>query len=62
VPDDHPYSYLTMRNDAFREADLIILGTRANYVIGHALPARFSPSAKIGRIDIDPEETGNSAS
>jgi thiamine pyrophosphate-dependent acetolactate synthase large subunit-like protein len=62
VPDDHPYSYLTMRNDAFREADLIIiLGTRTNYVIGHALPPRFSASAKVARIDIDPEEMGLSA-
>jgi thiamine pyrophosphate-dependent acetolactate synthase large subunit-like protein len=62
VPDDHPYSYLTMRNDAFREADLIIiLGTRTNYVIGHALPPRFSADAKVARIDIDPEEMGNSA-
>jgi thiamine pyrophosphate-dependent acetolactate synthase large subunit-like protein len=62
VPDDHPYSYLTMRNDAFREADLIIiLGTRTNYVIGHALPPRFRAEAKIARIDIDPEEMGMSA-
>jgi thiamine pyrophosphate-dependent acetolactate synthase large subunit-like protein len=62
VPDDHPYSYLTMRNDAFREADLIIiLGTRTNYVIGHALPPRFSAEAKIARIEIDPEEMGLSA-
>jgi thiamine pyrophosphate-dependent acetolactate synthase large subunit-like protein len=62
VPDDHPYSYLTMRNDAFREADLIIiLGTRTNYVIGHALPPRFSADARVARIDIDPEEMGNSA-
>src|SRR5919199_777363 len=62
VPDDHPYAYLTMRNDAFREADLIIiLGTRTNYVIGHALPPRFSADAKVARIEIDPEEMGNSA-
>jgi thiamine pyrophosphate-dependent acetolactate synthase large subunit-like protein len=62
VPDDHPLSYLTMRNDAFREADLIIiLGTRTNYVIGHALPPRFSAAAKVARIEIDPEEMGNSA-
>jgi thiamine pyrophosphate-dependent acetolactate synthase large subunit-like protein len=46
VPDDHPYSYLTMRT---------------NYVIGHALPPRFSADAKIARIEIDPEEMGNSA-
>jgi thiamine pyrophosphate-dependent acetolactate synthase large subunit-like protein len=62
VPDDHPYSYMTMRNDAFRDADLIIiLGTRTNYVIGHALPPRFRAEAKIARIDIDPEEMGMSA-
>ena len=43
VPDDHPYSYLTMRSTAFRDADLIIvLGTRMNYVIGHAAPPRFN--------------------
>ncbi len=62
IPDDHPFSYLTMRNDAFREADLIIiLGTRTNYVIGHAAPPRFSAAAKIARIEIDPEELGTSA-
>ena len=34
---------------------------RTNYVIGHALPPRFSADAKIARIEIDPEEMGNSA-
>ncbi len=62
VPDDHPYSYLTMRNSAFRDADLIIiLGTRMNYVIGHAAPPRFNKDATIARIEIDPEELGMSA-
>src|SRR5271165_3998110 len=62
LPDDHPYAYLTMRNDAFRDADLIIiLGTRTNYVIGHAAPPRFGANAKIARIEIDPEEMGASA-
>jgi thiamine pyrophosphate-dependent acetolactate synthase large subunit-like protein len=62
VPDDHPYSYLSMRSGAFREADLIIvLGTRMNYIIGHASPPRFGPSAKIARIDIDPAEIGMAA-
>jgi thiamine pyrophosphate-dependent acetolactate synthase large subunit-like protein len=57
VPDDHEYSYLTMRSGAFREADLIIvLGTRMNYIIGHASPPRFGPNAKIARIDIDSAE------
>jgi thiamine pyrophosphate-dependent acetolactate synthase large subunit-like protein len=62
VPDDHPYSYLSMRSGAFREADLIIvLGTRMNYIIGHASPPRFGPGAKIARIDIDPAEIGTAA-
>ncbi len=62
VPDDHPYSYLTMRSSAFRDADLIIvLGTRMNYVIAHAAPPRFNKDAKIARIEIDAEELGMSA-
>ncbi len=62
VPDDHPYCYLSMRSGAFRDADLIIvLGTRMNYIIGHASPPRFGPAAKIARIDIDPAEIGAAA-
>lgn len=62
VPDDHPYSYMTMRSGAFRDADLIVvLGTRMNYIIGHASPPRFGPAAKIARIDIDPAEIGTAA-
>jgi len=62
VPDDHPYSFLSMRSGAFREADLIIvLGTRMNYIIGHASPPRFGPTAKIARIDVDPTEIGAAA-
>jgi thiamine pyrophosphate-dependent acetolactate synthase large subunit-like protein len=57
LPDDHQYSYLTMRSSAFREADLIIVvGTRMNYIIGHAAPPRFNGGAKIARIDIDADE------
>jgi thiamine pyrophosphate-dependent acetolactate synthase large subunit-like protein len=57
LPDDHKYSYLTMRSTAFREADLIIVvGTRMNYIIGHAAPPRFNPQATVARIEIDPEE------
>ncbi|MEQ9639116.1 MAG: thiamine pyrophosphate-binding protein [Alphaproteobacteria bacterium] len=57
LPDDHELSYLTMRSSAFREADLIlVLGTRMNYIIGHAAPPRFGANAKIARIEIDAEE------
>ncbi len=62
VPDDHPCSFLTMRNTAFADADLIIvLGTRMNYIIGHAAPPRFGGNAKIARIDIDPAEIATAA-
>jgi len=62
VPDDHPYSYMTMRSGAFRDADLIIvLGTRMNYIIGHASPPRFGPNATIARIDIDSTEIATAA-
>ena len=46
-----------MRSAAFRETDLIIVvGTRMNYIIGHAAPPRFNGGAKIARIDIDADE------
>ncbi|HET6182314.1 MAG TPA: thiamine pyrophosphate-binding protein [Acetobacteraceae bacterium] len=62
VPDDHPCSYLSMRSSAFRDADLIVvLGTRMNYIIGHAAPPRFGGNAKIARIDIDPDEIATAA-
>jgi thiamine pyrophosphate-dependent acetolactate synthase large subunit-like protein len=61
VPDDHPLSFLTMRSTAFKDADLIlVLGTRMNYVIGHASAPRFGASAKIARIDIDADEIASS--
>ena len=57
LPDDHPYSYLTMRSSAFRDSDLIVIvGTRMNYIIGHAASPRFAVDATIARIDIDAEE------
>ena len=51
-----------MRNTAFADADLIIvLGTRMNYIIGHAAPPRFGGNAKIARIDIDADEIAAAA-
>ena len=61
LPDDHPLSFLTMRSSAFRDADLIlIVGTRMNYIIGHAAPPRFAANARIARIDIDADEIASS--
>lgn len=61
IPEDHEFCYLTARATAFREADLIlIVGTRMNYIIGHAAPPRFNADAKLVRIDIDAEEIATS--
>ncbi len=61
LPDDHPLSFLTMRSTAFHDADLIlIIGTRMNYIIGHAAPPRFAANATIARIDIDADEIASS--
>ena len=61
IPEDHPLSYMTVRSAAFREADLImIIGTRMNYIIGHAEPPRFNKDATIIRIDIDEDEISTS--
>ena len=61
IPEDHPLCYLTARSTAFREADLIlVIGTRLNYVIGHAAPPRFAAEARRVRIDIEPDEIANS--
>lgn len=57
VPEDHEYCYLTARNLAFKEADVVlIVGTRINYVIGYTRPPRFSEQARFIRIDIDDTE------
>jgi len=62
IPEDHEFCYLSARSTAFRDADLImIVGTRMNYVIGHAAPPRFNADAKVIRIDIDPEEIATSS-
>ncbi|MDC0400390.1 thiamine pyrophosphate-binding protein, partial [Alphaproteobacteria bacterium] len=61
IPEDHPLSYMTVRSAAFREADLImIIGTRMNYIIGHAAPPRFNTDATIIRIDVDEDEISTS--
>lgn len=59
IPEDHPLSFLGMRNTAFREADVVfVIGTRFNYVIGHGAPPRFAANARFIQLDIVPEEIG----
>ncbi len=60
IPEDHPLSFLGMRNTAFREADVVfVVGTRFNYVIGHGQPPRFGANARFIQLDISPEEIGH---
>jgi acetolactate synthase-1/2/3 large subunit len=59
VPEDHPRCFLSARNLAFREADVIMfLGTRFNYVISHGQAPRFNPEAKVIQVNIDATEIG----
>jgi acetolactate synthase-1/2/3 large subunit len=59
VPEDQPRCFLSARNTAFREADVILfIGTRFNYVISHGRAPRFNPDATIIQINIDPVEIG----
>ena len=62
LPEDNPNAFLNARSTALREADfLLVVGTRLNYVFGHALPPRMSASAKLVRIDIDSAEINSNA-
>ncbi|MBO9357148.1 hypothetical protein GG851_24420 [Bordetella petrii] len=62
VPEDHEGMFLNARSTALKEADVVLVaGTRLNYVFGQGRPPRFSPDAKLIRIDIDPSEIDNSA-
>jgi thiamine pyrophosphate-dependent acetolactate synthase large subunit-like protein len=57
VPEDHPRCFLSARNLAFREADVVLfIGTRFNYVISHGQAPRFNPEAKVIQVNIDPTE------
>lgn len=61
IPEDHDYFYALSRSVAFREADLVIVaGTRLNYVFSYGEPPRFSDTARLVRIDIDPAEIASS--
>src|SRR5919204_2899136 len=57
VPEYHPRCFLSARNLAFREADVMLfIGTRFNYVISHGHAPRFNPEAKVIQVNIDPAE------
>src|SRR5713226_5801488 len=59
IAEDHPLSFLGARNQAWKEADVVlIVGTRLNFIIGFGLPPRFAEGVKIVQVDISDEEIG----
>jgi acetolactate synthase-1/2/3 large subunit len=59
LPEDHPLCPVHARSVAFAEADLVlVVGTRLNWVIAHALPPRFAADSLLIQLDIDPAEIG----
>ena len=59
IPDDHRLSFLGARNQAWKEADVVlIVGTRLNFIIGFGLPPRWAEDVKILQVDISDEEIG----
>ena len=60
VPDDHPSCFPAARGIAFKQADtVLVIGTRANFVIGHFAPPRWSDDLQVIAINIDPTELGH---
>jgi len=59
IPEDHPLSFLGARNQAWKEADVVLIaGTRLNFIIGFGLPPRWAENVKIIQVDISDEEIG----
>jgi thiamine pyrophosphate-dependent acetolactate synthase large subunit-like protein len=59
IAEDHPLSFLGARNQAWKEADVVlIVGTRLNFIIGFGLPPRWAEGVKIIQVDISDEEIG----
>jgi thiamine pyrophosphate-dependent acetolactate synthase large subunit-like protein len=60
VPEDHELCFLGARSAAFQQADtVLLLGTRTNFIIGHALPPRFAADAKFIMVNSDATEIGH---
>src|SRR5713226_6669899 len=47
IPEDHKLAFLSARNQAWKECDvLLLLGTRLNFIIGFGMPPRWDPNVK----------------
>ncbi len=59
IEEDHKLSFLGARNQAWKEADVVLfVGTRLNFIVGFGLPPRFAEGVKIVQVDISDEEIG----
>ncbi len=59
IPEDHPLSFLGARNQAWKEADVVlVIGTRFNFIVGFGLPPRWAEDVKFIQVDISDEEIG----
>ena len=60
VPEDHAASFPAARTEAFKQADVVlVVGTRANVIIGHFRPPRWHPDAKFIIVNRDAAEIGH---
>lgn len=59
IPEDHPLCFLGARNQAWKEADVVlVVGTRFNFIIGFGMPPRWAEDVKFIQVDIADEEIG----
>jgi thiamine pyrophosphate-dependent acetolactate synthase large subunit-like protein len=59
IEEDHRLSFLGARNQAWKEADVVlVVGTRMNFIIGFGQAPRWAEDVKIIQIDISDEEIG----
>ena len=59
IEEDHRLSFLGARNQAWKEADVVlVVGTRMNFIIGFGQAPRWAEDVKILQVDISDEEIG----
>lgn len=59
IEEDHKLSFLGARNQAWKEADVVLfVGTRLNFIVGFGLAPRWAEDVKVIQVDISDEEIG----
>jgi acetolactate synthase-1/2/3 large subunit len=60
VPWSHPLHVPAARSLAFRRADVVVVvGSRLNFMLAYGRPPRWSPSARLIQVDVDPAAIGH---